>query len=64
MKTKKNVMEIEIRHLKEIVRLGKKPKKELRKINHELERLYTGAELTKYQLIYQIVFLMDAPCKE
>jgi hypothetical protein len=49
------------KHLKEIARLSKKSITELRKMNCELERAYTGKELTKYQLIFQIVFLMDAP---
>jgi hypothetical protein len=54
-------MDIKIKHLKEIARLSKKSITELRKMNCELERAYTGKELTKYQLIFQIVFLMDAP---
>jgi hypothetical protein len=54
-------MDIKIKHLKEIAKLSKKSKKELRKMNCSLERAYTGKELTKYQLIFQIVFLMDAP---
>ena len=56
-------MDIKIRDLKEIAKLSKKSKQELRKMNYALERAYTGKELTKYQLIFQIVFLMDAPIK-
>ncbi len=48
-----------IKDLKEIVKLSKKSKKELRNLNPD--RAYCGGELTKYQLIYQIVFLRDAP---
>ena len=54
-------MNIKIKNIEEIIKLSKKSKKELRKMNCALERAYTGKELTKYQLIYQIVFLMDAP---
>ncbi|MDD4970836.1 MAG: hypothetical protein PHT07_15520 [Paludibacter sp.] len=55
-------MIITIKNLKEIARLSKKSITELRK--HNPERAYRGKELTKYQLIYQIVFLMDAPDDE
>jgi hypothetical protein len=34
---------------------------ELRRINRSNDRAYTGKELTKLQLIYQIVFQADAP---
>jgi hypothetical protein len=54
-------MEVKIKNLKEIARLSKKSVPELRKMNRALERAYAGKELTKYQLIFQIVFLMDAP---
>jgi len=50
---------IKIKDLKEIAKLSKKNIQELRKLNPH--GAYTGKELTKYQLIYQIVFLMDAP---
>jgi hypothetical protein len=53
--------EIQIRDIKRIVELSGKSKKELREMNRKLERAYTGEELTKYQLIFQIVFLADAP---
>lgn len=52
-------MEIKIKHLKEIAKLSRKSKSQLRKLNPE--RAYNGKELTKYQLIFQIVFYMDAP---
>jgi len=58
---KTEIMEVKIKNLKEITRLSKKPISELRKINESLQRTYTGKELTKYELIYQIVFLADAP---
>jgi len=52
-------MNVKIKHLKEVAKLSKKSKTELRKLNPE--RAYNGKELTKYELIFQIVFLMDAP---
>jgi len=52
-------MIVKIKHLKEIAKLSKKTKSELIKLNPE--RAYNGKDLTKYQLIFQIVFLMDAP---
>ena len=54
-------MEINIRHLKKIAKLSKKSIKDLQKMNRALERTYTGKELTKYELIFQIVFRRDAP---
>jgi len=52
-----------IENVKRIAKLSKKSKKELRQLNRELERAYTGKELSKWQLIFQIVFLKDAPDK-
>ncbi len=52
-------MNIKIKHIKEIIELSKKSKRKLRKLNDE--RAYNGKELTKEQLIFQIVFLMDSP---
>jgi len=52
-------MDIKIQHLKEIAKLSKKTISQLRKLNPE--RAYNGKDLTKYQLIYQIVFLQDSP---
>ena len=52
-------MDVKIKHLKEIAKLSKKSISELRKLNPE--RAYNGKELTKYQLIFQIVFLRDSP---
>ena len=54
-------MEITIKQLKEVARLSKKSKLNLRQMNFNLDRAYVGMSLTKYQLIYQIVFLRDAP---
>jgi hypothetical protein len=54
-------MNIEMKHIKEIAGLSKKSIRKLRKLNRELERAYTGKELTRYQLIFQIVFNVDAP---
>lgn len=47
--------------IKQIIKLSQKGKNELRKLNPE--RAYDGHELTKHQLIFQIVFKMDAPDK-
>lgn len=47
--------------IKKICKLSKMTKKQLRKENEKAERTYQGKELTKHQLIYQIVYLMDAP---
>lgn len=52
-------MPITLEKLREIVALSKKSKKQLRKLNPE--RAYHGKDLTKYQLIFQIAFLRDAP---
>lgn len=52
---------VSIRQVKKIADLSKKPIAELREMNRDLERAYTGKELTKYQLIFQIVFYRDAP---
>lgn len=53
------MVELKARHLKAIVKLSKKTISQLRKLNPE--RAYHGRELTKYQLIYQIVFYRDSP---
>ena len=47
--------------LEQIAKLSKLSINKLRKLNPE--RSYNGKELTKYQLIFQIVFLKDAPNK-
>lgn len=47
--------------LKEIVRLSGKSINELRKINNRNERGFACKKLTKYELIFQIVFLRDSP---
>lgn len=52
-------MNVKIKDLKQIVKLSKKTISELRRLNPE--RAYNGKELTKYQLIFQIVFLRDSP---
>ncbi len=44
-----------------ILELSKESITELRKLNAANGRLYSGKELTKNQLIFQLVFLMDAP---
>lgn len=48
-----------VTEVKRIAQLSKLPKHKLRKLNPE--RAYNGKELTKWQLIFQIVFQMDAP---
>lgn len=52
-------MKVSISHIKQIVKLSRKPKKELKKMNPHWA--YHGKYLTKYQLIFQIVFNMDSP---
>lgn len=52
-------MNISVKKIKEIAILSKKSISQLRKLNPE--RAYNGKDLTKYQLIYQIIFNMDAP---
>ena len=54
-------MQINITHLKKIVRLSRLSLYKLKKMNPDMA--YNGKGLTKYQLIYQIIFLMDAPIK-
>lgn len=55
------IKEVKINHIKEISKLSKKTILELRKLNPH--GAYTGKELNRYQLIYQIVFQMDSPYK-
>ena len=54
-------MAIKISEVKEIMKLSKLSKKELRKLNCAEERTYQGKELKRSELIFQIVFKMDAP---
>jgi len=54
-------MTVSIDQIKEISKLSKKSKSKLIKINRKLERAYTGKDLTKNMLIFQIVFKRDAP---
>lgn len=51
-------IKIKMSQIKEIIELGKKPLRELLKLN---EYPAYNKELTKEQLIYQIVFRADAP---
>ncbi len=57
-------MIVRVSDLKQVVKLSKKSITELRRINRALERAYIGKELTKYELIYQIVFLCDSPTRK
>lgn len=52
-----------LKNVQEIIKLSKLSKKKLRKLNANQDRLYTGTDLSKDQLIFQIVFFMDAPKK-
>lgn len=52
---------ITLKQIEQIATLSNKSISELRRLNPE--RAYNGKELSKYQLIYQIVFYMDAPEK-
>ena len=53
-----------IKNMKQILKLGKLPIAKLRQLNEENHGAYTGKELTKYELIYQIVFLRDSPTEQ
>jgi len=55
------ITEARPKHIKEIVALNRENINKLRKLNKELHWAYQGKELTRYQLIYQIVFLRDTP---
>lgn len=48
-------------NVKQILELGKKSMSELRKMNRNLEKAWNGPNMTKAQLIYQIVYYQDAP---
>lgn len=52
---------VKLRQIAKIIELSKLPKEQLRELNEGLHWAYTGSELTKLQLIYQITFLADAP---
>ena len=52
-------MKITLKNVQEIMALSKKSKSQLKKLNPHWA--YKGNDLTKEQLIFQIVFLMDAP---
>lgn len=52
-------MNITLKNIEEIISLSKKSKSQLKKLNPHWA--YKGKDLTKEQLIFQIVFLMDAP---
>jgi hypothetical protein len=47
--------------IRKIIKLSKYPISKLRKLNFSDGRLYNGKELTKEELIYQLVFYRDAP---
>lgn len=49
-----------IQNIADIIKYSKMSVQRLRKLNKENGRLYNGKELTKYQLIYQLTYLMDA----
>jgi hypothetical protein len=57
---KPNSINITINHIEGIIKLSKYSERKLRRLNKEQDRLYIGKELTKPQLIFQLVFLMDA----
>ena len=61
---KKSIKVIEeISDIKEIIKLSKKSKHKLLKMNKALERTYHSEGLTKAELIYQIINLIDSPCQ-
>jgi hypothetical protein len=54
---------VSIQHIEQIIKLSKYSTSKLKRLNQEYDRLYTGPELTKPELIYQLTFIMDAPYK-
>lgn len=55
------IREIRISNIEEIIRLSRFSLRKLRRLNREQDRLYTGPELTKAELIFQLTFKRDAP---
>jgi hypothetical protein len=53
------IVNVKIEHIKEICKLNRKSIRELRKLNPHAA--YNGKDLSKEELIYQIVFFRDAP---
>jgi hypothetical protein len=56
-------MKVRLSDVKRIAKLSRYPIKKLRKMNRELDRTYNGEELNRWELIFQIVFYVDAPKK-
>ena len=56
-------VKIKLRHIEKIIKYSKMSYSELIKINREDNYPAYSGRLTKLQLIYQLVFLMDAPDK-
>jgi hypothetical protein len=52
---------ITLKKIREIVKLSRYSITKLRRLNDADGHLYNGEELTKDQLIFQLVFYMDAP---
>ena len=50
---------VNVENLKRVAGLSRIPNKKLRQMNRQNERAYCGSELTKYELIYQIIFRRD-----
>lgn len=50
---------VTIKNIKDIINLSKKTKSQLRKLNKY--PAYNGSGLTKFHLIFQIIFKMDSP---
>ena len=49
--------------VKEMLRLSRLSKRKLRVMVNQTEGLYNGKELTKAQMIFELIFLVDAPEK-
>jgi hypothetical protein len=58
------IKEVRISNIEEIMRLSRFSLRKLRRLNREQDRLYTGDELTKAELVFQLTFLRDSPFKE
>lgn len=55
------ILVVTYKNIKEIGKLSRYSITKLRKLNDADGRLYHGDELTKEQLIFQLVFYKDAP---
>jgi hypothetical protein len=55
------IKNVRIVNIKDIIRYSKMSTRKLRRLNIQNGRLYTGKELSREELIYQLTFIRDAP---